>query len=274
MANAVDAAVLALVARHVKAARAEVAQTRKLEGPQGAAGPQGERGEVGPQGAIGPQGERGEVGPQGAIGPRGERGEVGPQGAAGRDGIDGAQGATGPQGEAGPQGEKGEKGDTGPAPDHQWDGSKLRFRKPDGKWGKYVDLRGPKGEGGKTVVVGGGGGGGGADLSSMLPGAENVEPVGIAVQQGASWVNLPWGAFISTIAGAIDMASEFSRRTDFVGDSVLYRGEAAPGAAESAAVWRVRRIEFLPDGDVVEKWAGGVSTFSHVWADRTTLTYI
>ena len=56
-----------------------------LTGPQGPAGPQGERG---PQGPAGPQGERG---PQGPAGPQGERG---PQG------LTGPQGPTGPAGPA------------------------------------------------------------------------------------------------------------------------------------------------------------------------------
>lgn len=55
------------------------------------------------------------------------------------------------------------KGDTGPMPDHEWDGTKLRFQKPDGEWGAWVDLRGKRGEKGKDgeriVMVGGGGSG-------------------------------------------------------------------------------------------------------------------
>ena len=48
-----------------------------LTGPQGPAGPAGERG---PQGPAGPAGERG---PQGPAGPAGERGPQGPAGPAG-----------------------------------------------------------------------------------------------------------------------------------------------------------------------------------------------
>ena len=48
-----------------------------LTGPQGLAGPQGERG---PQGLAGPQGERGL---QGLAGPQGPAGSVGPAGPAG-----------------------------------------------------------------------------------------------------------------------------------------------------------------------------------------------
>jgi len=41
-----------------------------------------------------------------------------------------------------PTGLQGPKGDE---PAHQWSGTRLRFQKPDGTWGTYVDLRGPAG---------------------------------------------------------------------------------------------------------------------------------
>lgn len=41
---------------------------------------------------------------------------------------------------------KGEKGDKGDAPAHEWNGSKLRFKKPDGTWGSYTELKGQNGE--------------------------------------------------------------------------------------------------------------------------------
>ena len=66
-----------------------------LTGPQGPAGPQGERGPAGP---AGPQGERG---PAGSAGPQGERG---PAGSAGPQGERGPAGPAGPQGPAGPAG--------------------------------------------------------------------------------------------------------------------------------------------------------------------------
>ena len=51
----------------------------------------------------------------------------------------------GPKGEDGDQGDPGNRGSSGPAPKYQWNGSLLRFANPDGSWGAYVDLRGPKG---------------------------------------------------------------------------------------------------------------------------------
>lgn len=71
----------------------------------------------------------------------------------------------------------------GEAPAHEWDGTRLRFEQPDGSWGPWVDLQGPKGRQGATTgggiatpkVVGGGGafddveviGGGGAGYAAV-----------------------------------------------------------------------------------------------------------
>jgi len=65
-------------------------------------------------------------------------GPPGPAGPPGPPGV-GERGPQGPRGPAGPE------GPIGPMPDHQWDGTKLRFEEPDGRWGKYVDLIGPRG---------------------------------------------------------------------------------------------------------------------------------
>lgn len=44
----------------------------------------------------------------------------------------------------------GPKGDAGVSPEHEWNGTALRFKEPDGSWGQSVDLQGPKGD---TPVV-------------------------------------------------------------------------------------------------------------------------
>lgn len=67
----------------------------------------------------------------------------------GKDGIDGKDGV-------GIKGDKGDKGDLGNIPDHKWEGTKLKFEKPDGEWGAAVDLRGPKGNGGISLLNNGG----------------------------------------------------------------------------------------------------------------------
>ena len=131
-----------------------------IQGPAGADGAKGDPGDTGPQGPQGIQGEKGDPGDTGPRGPAGEKGDTGPQGPAGPQGVPGIEGPEGPQGpqgekgatgDPGPkgdQGEKGEKGDDGAQglpPEHEWQGTTLRFKEPDGSWGQAVDLRGPAG---------------------------------------------------------------------------------------------------------------------------------
>ncbi len=131
-----------------------------IQGPAGADGAKGDPGDTGPQGPQGIQGEKGDTGDTGPQGPAGEKGDTGPQGPAGPQGVPGIEGPEGPQGpqgekgatgDPGPkgdQGEKGEKGDDGAQglpPEHEWQGTTLRFKEPDGSWGQAVDLRGPAG---------------------------------------------------------------------------------------------------------------------------------
>jgi len=88
--------------------------------------------------------------PQQVVVKRGEDGRDGIDGVDGRNGRDGVgiMGPRGPQGEQGPPGEKGEKGDM---PDHQVSNGEVRFEKPDGTWGKWIEAA-------KTSTAGGGGG--------------------------------------------------------------------------------------------------------------------
>ena len=65
----------------------------------------------------------------------------------------------------------------------------------------------------------------------------------------------------------------YSKRIDFVNDSVLYRGEASVGTLESAAAWRIRKIVLALDGDVTETWASGTALFDKIWSDRATYNY-
>lgn len=73
------------------------------------------------------------------------------------------------------------------------------------------------------------------------------------------------------VMGEEDMV--YSKRIDFVSDSVLYRGEASVGTLESAAAWRIRKIVLAQDGDVTETWASGTADFNKQWTQRTVYTY-
>lgn len=156
---------------------------------------------------------------------------------------------------------KGDKGDPGPPGEKGDPGAPGR----DGKDGKP----GKDGKDGAIVLIRGGGGSG-VDLASLLPGNDTAEPSGIVVFQGGKAVNLSWSAFLA-LAGT--NSADHTARVDFVGDTIIYRGEAAPGSDEAAPVWRIRKITFGDGGDVSTVYANGNAEFAHVWADRGTLNY-
>lgn len=96
-------------------------------------------------------------GADGVDGVDGQDGAQGPQGPQGPQGIEGPQGPEGPAGEQGPQGvpgPEGPTGNTGPAPDHEWSGTRLRFKNPDGTWSDFTDLQGPQGNQGPQGIEG------------------------------------------------------------------------------------------------------------------------
>jgi hypothetical protein len=50
--------------------------------------------------------------------------------------------------------DSGGTGVTGTAPEHQWDGTQVRFKQNTGSWGDYTDLEGPQGIQGETGPTG------------------------------------------------------------------------------------------------------------------------
>jgi|DEB0MinimDraft_3_1074331.scaffolds.fasta_scaffold00273_9 hypothetical protein len=83
----------------------------------------------------------------------GRDGVDGKDGVDGLDGKDGAVGATGEPGRDGLNGRDGVDGEMGPMPDHEIKGNSIRFQKPDGTWGKWVELGGQSGGGGGGDVM-------------------------------------------------------------------------------------------------------------------------
>jgi len=54
---------------------------------------------------------------------------------------------------------------------------------------------------------------------------------------------------------------------------VIYKGEAVPGTATSAAAWRVSRITIQSDGDIAILFGNGTSNFTNIWDNRLSLSY-
>lgn len=53
--------------------------------------------------------------------------------------------------------------------------------------------------------------------------------------------------------------------------TITYVGEAAPGSATAAAVWRIKRIDTTSGVSI--KWAGGTAEYDKVWDNRASLSY-
>ncbi len=149
---------------------------------------------------VGPKGDRGERGEQGIRGAAGERGPRGPEGPRGPVGPVGPRGPKGDKGDRGDKGDQGDRGEQGLPPAHEWKGTKLRFRDPNGRWGALVDLKGDKGSGGGTVVVGGGSGGGSSGPAwnpDELPEAGSDVPTEFIVKQEGEWVRASYDQMVA-----------------------------------------------------------------------------
>jgi hypothetical protein len=75
-----------------------------------------------------------------------------------------------PKGDKGDKGDDGLDGEKGDMPDHQWRGTSIRFEKPDGSWGQWVELRGLRGPNGEIItqpVINAGGGGGSLSIQKF-----------------------------------------------------------------------------------------------------------
>ena len=104
------------------------------------------------------------------------------------------------------------------------------------------------------------------ELGSVLITAPQNNDVLTYESSTGLWKNKP--------SGPIPEGDEvLSKRTDFVGETLIYKGEAPVGALESASFWRIRLLTIAVDGDVSETWASGDANYNKVWNDRLTYTY-
>jgi hypothetical protein len=69
-----------------------------------------------------------------------------------------------------------------------------------------------------------------------------------------------------TIAGAL------AYRKDDPGAGTVYEGDAEPGSASNAAVWRIKRT-VTSGGSITVTWADGNGNFDNVWDNRASLSY-
>ena len=119
---------------------------RGFTGADGERGKDGERGRDGSDGSDGLNGRDGLPGQDGQNGLDGSNGVDGVDGEAGKDGKDGKRGLKGLRGLRGLKGRAGKAGSNGKdgrAPKHQVDtkNGRIRFERPDGTWGAWVEIK-------------------------------------------------------------------------------------------------------------------------------------
>ena len=154
-----------------------IVKRETLEKLRGRKGDKGDKGDtvVGTTGIQGLQGE---------FGIAGTDGKEGIQGFAGKAGIDGKVGASGLDGKAGLPGLM------GPIPKHEWRNKSLRFqegRNASGTvvWGRFVDLKGDKGD--PSLYYPGGSGAGSVDYESVTVNRDGDDLITSIVQGNKTW---------------------------------------------------------------------------------------
>ena len=98
------------------------------------------------------------------------------------------------------------------------------------------------------------------------------------VEETTTVIEAPDGSVIVSDVGVQGPAAEsdvpFATRVDFIGDDLIYKGQAQPGTLDATNAWRIQEITFVgPEDDVEIRWAGGTSDFDKIWDDRLGFTY-
>lgn len=175
-------------------------------------------------------------GPMGPQGPKGDTGPQGPAGVAGKDGRDGKDGLKGKDGREGKDGKDG-----------------LSIKNVE------IDI-----DGHLKVTL--------SDDSELDAGelAIGQDKVYLQTMKTTTATDIKdLDEYILTLAGG---SVAYTKLIDTDGD-YKYIGEADPGTLEGASSWRIKRLEFLVDGDIEIKWANGAATFDRVWTNRLLETY-
>lgn len=200
------------------------------------------------------QGDRGPQGVQGVQGLKGDKGDKGDSGLEGVDGLDGIDGINGVDGIDGKDGK---------TPNHKWKGTKLAFEKPNGKMGKFVDLKGPKGgDGVIQKIFGGSSSSGGKSLGIKVDGALlTTDTQSINFASGFTVTNGPYG---------INVTSSSSGLENIVEDTTPQLGGDLD--AQNNTIDDVQTVQFNSEIDNGSKTTDATITWDNAQKQKVTLT--
>jgi len=76
-----------------------------------------------------------------------------------------------------------------------------------------------------------------------------------------------------TVSGVVDIGkmSGLSLRLDEASPTVIYIGEAPPGASEATSSWRIKKMDSATGISIT--WAGGSDSLTNRWDQRASLSY-
>ena len=109
---------------------------------------------------------------------------------------------------------KGEKGDK---PNHKWNGTKLAFEKPNGEWGREVDLLGKPGKGGNGIFTYGGGLTKVTTDATLTGEGTTDNPLKVANN-----VNAVWGQISGTLSDQTDLQDALDLKLDITTAASTY----------------------------------------------------
>jgi hypothetical protein len=104
------------------------------------------------------------------------------------------------------------------------------------------------------------------------PGADGQDGVGVPAG-GTTGQVLQKATDIDYDTEWVDDEVDYTTRTDFVGDTLIYSGKAAVGSGDSDSAWQIKQITIAADGDTTTLYADSSNAFTNVWTDRASLTY-
>ena len=231
-------------------------------------------------------------GPSGPKGSKGDKGEIGPRGMLGEQGPHGPQGPRGPMGpmpDIKPLYEKTDELMAAAKQDlarlqsdlEQQVGANNQYVKQFSKefedkmekafneYKAFVNMQIAKGLPGSSA------GGGSVNILQMddveFKKRHQVEGDAILIfdQQKKKFVSESFNDIIQRLQ--IGMEVQYDRLVDTDG-VYTYIGEALPGSARDAAVWRIKRVYEVGD-DIEIIWANNTANTEFVWDDRATYEY-
>jgi len=72
----------------------------------------------------------------------------------------------------------------------------------------------------------------------------------------------------------LNAGGDYTTYIEISSGNPLYIGDAEPGSDTSDSIWRIKKMSYDSDGNVISvTWAGGSRAFKFIWDKRGDYTY-